>query len=144
MQAISQIMQRDVRVVKPSSTVEQVAREMKSLDVGSLPVCDGQKLLGMVTDRDIAIRSVADARDPKKTLVSDIMSTDLVWCFEDASAQEVASKMADHQVRRIPIVDRQKKLVGIVAMADLATSRHDPDIKADAIEGVSEGTGGPR
>jgi len=139
MQAISHIMQRDVRVVNPNSSVQQVAQEMKSLGVGALPVCDGQKLLGMVTDRDIAVRSVAEQKDPKNTPVSDIMSKEVIWCFEDASTEEVASKMADHQVRRIPVVDRQKKLVGIVALADLATSQQDPDTKADTIEGVSEG-----
>jgi len=98
----------------------------------------------MVTDRDIAIRAVAGDRDPRNTKVSDIMSSEVVWCFDDASTQEVAAKMADHQVRRIPVVDRQKKLVGVVALADLATSQQDPDTKADAIEGISEDSGRTR
>ena len=141
---VSQIMNRNVRVIRPDTNVRQAAQEMKTLDVGALPVCDGQSLLGMITDRDIAIRAVADAKDPQNTRVSDIMSPEVVWCFDDASTEEVAAKMADHQVRRIPIVDRQKKLVGVVALADLATSQEDSDTKADTIEGVSEDSGRAR
>jgi len=141
---ISHIMNRNVRVVRPDANVRQAAQEMKSLDVGALPVCDGQSLLGMITDRDIAIRAVAESKDPQNTRVSDIMSPEVVWCFEDASTEEVAAKMADHQVRRIPVVNRQKKLVGVVALADLATSQEDPDTKADTIEAVSEDSGRAR
>jgi len=141
---ISQIMNRSVRVISPDTNVRQAAQEMKSLDIGALPVCDGEKLLGMITDRDIAIRSVADDKDPRSTKVSDIMSPEVIWCFDDASTEEVAAKMADRQVRRIPIVNRQKKLVGVVALADLASSQQDPDIKADTIEGVSQGSGRAR
>jgi len=144
MQTISHIMNRNVRVVSPDTNVRQAAQEMKSLDVGALPVCNGQQLIGMITDRDIAIRSVADNKDPQNTKVSDIMSPEVIWCFDDASTEEVAAKMADHQVRRIPIVDRQKKLVGVVALADLATSQEDADTKADTIEAVSEDSGRAR
>lgn len=144
MQQVSQIMNRNVRVISPDTSVRQAAQEMKSLDVGALPVCDGERLIGMLTDRDIAVRSVADNKEPQNTKVSDIMSPEVVWCFDDASTEEVAAKMADHQVRRIPVVNRQKKLVGVVAMADLATSQQDPDTKADTIEGVSEDSGRAR
>jgi len=138
MQPIREIMSRDVKVMNPSSTIRQAAEQMKSLDVGAVPVCDGQKLIGMITDRDIAVRTVAEGKDPAQTKVSDIMSGDVVWCFEDASPQEVAAKMAEHQVRRIPIVSREKKLVGIVALADLASSQQHIDTKAEALEGISE------
>jgi len=141
---ISQLMNKNVRIVRPDANVRQAAQEMKALDVGALPVCDGQNLLGMVTDRDIAIRAVAENKDAQNTKVSDIMSPEVIWCFDDASTEEVAAKMADHQVRRIPVVDRKKKLVGVVSLADLATSQQDADTKADTIEGVSEDSGRAR
>ena len=144
MQAISEIMSREVSVLNPSSTLRQAAEQMKAQDVGSVPVCDGQKLVGMITDRDIAVRAVAEGRDPNATRVSDVMSGDVVWCFEDASTEEVAAKMADRQVRRVPVVNRDQKLVGIVALADLATSQQGSDVKADALEGISEDSGRPR
>jgi len=144
MQAISKIMSRDVSVVSPSATIRQAAEKMKSLNVGAVPVCDGQKLVGMITDRDIAVRTVADGKDPAQTRVSDVMSGEVVWCFEDASLQEVANQMSERQVRRIPVVNREKKLVGIVSLADLATSQHAADAKAEALEGISEDSGRPR
>jgi CBS domain-containing protein len=144
MEPISKIMSRDVQVARPDSSVRQVAEQMKSLDVGALPICDGQRLLGMITDRDIALRTVAEGKDPSRTKVSDIMTGEPIWCFEDESTEQVAGKMADHQIRRIPVVSRDKKLVGIVALADIATSQRSPDTKADALEGISEDSGRAR
>jgi CBS domain-containing protein len=139
MQQINQIMSRDVRVVAPSATVQQAAEQMRKLDVGAMPICDGQKLIGMITDRDIAVRTVADGKDPKTTKVSDVMSSEIVWCFDDDDVQDVARVMGERQIRRIPVVDHDKKLVGIVALADLA-EHGDEETKAETLEGVSEDT----
>ena len=138
MQKLSDIMTRDVQVVPPTCTVQEAAEQMRKLEVGALPVCDGRKLLGMITDRDIAIRSSAKGQDPKVTKISDVMSSEVAWCFEDASVQDVVRTMQSKEIRRIPIVDREKKLVGIVALADVANSRASDQTKSDGLEGVSE------
>jgi CBS domain-containing protein len=138
MQKLSDIMTRDVQVVPPTCTVQQAAEQMLQLDVGAIPVCDGKKLVGVVTDRDIAVRSSARGQDPKSTKVTDVMSSDVAWCFEDAEVEDVAQTMRDKQLRRIPVVDRAKKLVGIVALADLAASAAPDETKSSGLEGVSE------
>lgn len=144
MESISKIMSRSVGVVSPGSTIREAAEQMRVLNVGAVPVCEGQKLLGMITDRDIALRAVASGRDPLQTRVSDVMSGNLIWCSEEASVAEVAETMAAHQIRRIPILDQEQNLVGIVALADLANSQQDPGLKADALEGISEDSGRAR
>jgi CBS domain-containing protein len=138
MQNLSEIMTRDVQVVRPGATVQEAAQTMRQLDVGALPVCDGKKLLGMLTDRDIAVRSTAQGQDPKATKVSDVMSPEVAWCFEDTSVEDVARTMEAKQLRRIPVVDRNKELVGIVALADLATSRAPDQVKSQGVQGVSQ------
>jgi CBS domain-containing protein len=138
MQTIKEIMSRDVRVLPPSATVQQAAEQMRVLDIGSVPVCDGEKLVGMITDRDIAVRAAADGRDPKTTKVADVMSSEVVWCYDDASTDEVSRLMQERQVRRIPIVNRDKQLVGIVSLGNVATSRDDDETKARTLEGVSQ------
>jgi CBS domain-containing protein len=135
--AVRDIMSTDVRVVSPDVTIQQAAEQMRELDVGSLPVCDGGRLIGMVTDRDIAVRAVARGDDPKRALVRDVMSGELVWCFDDESIEELRRKMRDRAVRRIPVLNRDKALVGIVALADIATQVGDQATKSRALEGVS-------
>jgi len=137
-QQIREIMHRDVKIIPPSASVRQAADEMRALDVGAVPVCDQKKLIGMITDRDIAIRSVAAGKDPETTKVAEVMTGEVISCSEDASVDEVARLMGDRQIRRIPVVDRNKALVGIVALADLAISPQHTDTKAEALEGVSE------
>ena len=138
MSNLADIMSKDVHVIAPSTTVQEAAQQMKQQDVGALPICDGQKLVGMVTDRDITIRAVAKASDPRATKVTDIMSGDVVWCYDDASVEEVARTMEAKQLRRMPIIDHDKRLVGIVALADVATSRTSPETKAQGVAGVSQ------
>ena len=94
---------------------------MSSLDVGALPVCDGDRLSGMITDRDITIRATADGRDPKTTPVKDCRSPEVVYCFEDQDVEDAQTLMEQKQIRRLPVLNRAKKLVGIIALADLAT-----------------------
>lgn len=121
MKSISEIMTRDVTVVAPTDSVQRAAELMRDLDVGSLPVCNGTKLVGMITDRDITLRSTAEGRTPGEVKVSDVMTDRVLWCFEDQTAGEVLQQMGDEQIRRIPVVSRDKELIGIVALGDLAT-----------------------
>lgn len=119
MRKISEVMTTNVKVVRPDETVQNAARLMAEMDVGAIPVCDGKRLQGMVTDRDITIRATAEGRGGE-TPVRDVMTADVVWCTEQDDTQEVLNRMADAQVRRIPVVDQDRTLVGIVALGDLA------------------------
>ena len=114
---LREIMTPQVEVVAPNAGLADCARKMRDLDVGAIPVCDGDRLRGMVTDRDLAIRGLAEGRDPKSTPVSDVMSGEVVWCFDDQEASEAASIMREKQIRRLPVLDRKKRLVGIVSLA---------------------------
>lgn len=118
---ISDIMTRNVRVVAPERTIQEAARLMDEMNVGVLPVCDGRRLRGMVTDRDITVRATAAGLPPDTTRVRDIMSDNVWWCFEDDDVGHIVQLMSDHQIRRLPVIDRDKHLVGIVALGDLAT-----------------------
>jgi CBS domain-containing protein len=121
MKAISDIMTRDVKVISPDGNVQQAAQMMRDEDIGAVPVCNGKKLVGMITDRDIVIRTLADGKSPADAKVSDVMTDDVFWCFEDQTVGEVLQQMGDQQIRRIPVVNRDKELCGIVALGDLAT-----------------------
>ena len=120
---IAEIMTRNVRVVGPDRTIQEAARLMDEMNVGSLPVCDGRRLRGVVTDRDITVRATAAGLPPTTTRVQDIMSDNVWWCFDDDDVDHIVELMSDHQIRRLPVVDRDKHLVGIVALGDLATDR---------------------
>ena len=123
MKAISQVMTRDVTVVSPDDTVQQAAQVMRDINAGALPVCNGKRLVGMITDRDIAIRAVADGHSPASVRVSDIMSSEVLWCFEDQTVGEVLQQMGNQQIRRIPVINRNMELAGIVSLGDLATTQ---------------------
>jgi CBS domain-containing protein len=133
-------MSRNVKVACPSNTICDAARAMAKIDAGVLPVGDEDRLVGMITDRDIAVRAVALGKGPD-TPVSNVMSREVKYCFEDEDLEHVARNMADIQVRRLPVVDRDKRLVGIIALGDIAT-REDARTSGEAIKGVSE-PGGP-
>lgn len=117
---VSEIMTTEVQVVEPQQTLAEAARLMKRLDIGSLPVCSGRLLLGMVTDRDIALRGVAEGLAPDEACVSDVMTTPAVWATEDQDTTEVLRLMGERQIRRVPVIDVDKHLVGIVSLGDLA------------------------
>jgi CBS domain-containing protein len=110
--------------VRPEETLRDAARAMADLDVGSLPVCDGRRMIGMVTDRDITVRGVAEGKGPDAP-IRDVMTDDVVWCTDTDSVDEVLQQMSDAQVRRIPVVDRDRQLVGIVALGDIALEEED-------------------
>lgn len=119
MKKISEVMTSEVQVVRPDDTLQDAAAMMAEQDVGALPVCDGARLQGMITDRDIAVRAVANGRDAD-TPVREVMSEDVIWCSEDDDTQEVLGRMGERQIRRIPVVDANRNLVGIVSLGDLA------------------------
>jgi CBS domain-containing protein len=134
---VSQILTRDVETIRPDTTVKEAAQRMRSMDVGSLPVCDGRRLLGMVTDRDITIRITAEGRDAANTPVQEAMTPDVAFVFEDQDVQEAAKLMRERQIRRLPVVNRDKHLVGILALGDIATTGDDR-LSGDALEQISE------
>lgn len=132
---VSEVMTRDVRVVAPNQTLQDAARLMGELDIGALPVAEDEKLVGMITDRDIAVRAVARGRGPD-TPVREAMSQDIKYCFDDQTTDEVTSNMADIRVRRLPVVDRNKRLVGILSLGDLAHA--DTPDAGKALKGISQ------
>ena len=134
---LSQIITRDVETIPPTATVREAAQRMRSRDVGSLPVCDGTRLLGMITDRDITVRAIADGRDPASTPVREAMTPDVVYAFEDDDLPKVARLMQDKQIRRLPVVNHEKKLVGIVALADVARAGDD-SLSGHTVEEISD------
>ncbi|QRN97529.1 CBS domain-containing protein [Archangium violaceum] len=134
---IQEVMTRDVEVINPNDTLREAAEKMRSLNVGPLPVCDGQRVLGMITDRDIVVRAIALGRDPNTTQVADAMSPGIEYCFDDDDVDDVLERMRDKQIRRVIVVDRNKKLVGIVAIGDLSGEVSEHKV-GEALEGISE------
>jgi len=132
---VQDIMTRDVSVVSPDETLKKAACRMAELDVGALPVADNDRLVGMITDRDIAIRGIAEDLGPTAK-VRAVMTPEVKYCFADQDIDEIAENMADIQVRRLPVVDRDKRLVGILSLCDIATS-DDLDQAAEALSGIS-------
>ena len=132
---IRDVMSRDVRLVSPHQTIQEAARLMEEIDAGALPVGENDRLVGMITDRDITIRAVAQGLAPD-THVHDVMTQEIHYCFDDQDIEEVAEQMSDLKVRRLPVLDRNKRLVGIVSLGDIA-AQHD-EIAGEAISEISE------
>jgi CBS domain-containing protein len=139
MTSIRDLMTSSIETVRPDQTAREAAGFMLSADTGSIPVCDGDRVVGMITDRDIAVRGVAEGKGPD-CAVSELMSRDVVCARDDDDAQSVASMMADAQVRRLPVLDANDKLVGMVSLGDLARDSGDESAHA-ALEGVSASGG---
>jgi len=126
MTTIADIMTRGVAAVGRDETLQAAARRMREMDVGALPVTDGRALAGMITDRDIAIRGVAEGMVAQEALVADVMTDDVAFCNETDSVEDVMAQMGDAQVRRLPVLGANREIVGIVALADLATRQSVP------------------
>jgi CBS domain-containing protein len=137
---IAEIMTRDVRLAAPEQTVKEAARMMAELDVGAIPVAENDRLVGMLTDRDICVRAVAAGKNPNRCKVGEVMSAEVKYVFEDETTADLARNMSTLQVRRMPVLDRDRRLVGIVSLGDLATANGAADETKDAIAGVSEKT----
>lgn len=138
---VSEAMTREVRICTPGQPIREVARTMAAIDVGALPVGENDRLIGMITDRDIAVRAVAQGKGPD-TPVREIMSEHVEYCFDDEELDRVAQGMADVRVRRLPVVNREKRLVGILSLGDVARRGNQREVVADVVAGVST-PGGP-
>jgi CBS domain-containing protein len=135
---ISDVMTKGAECTRPDATVQEVATRMRNLDVGSLPVCDSDRVIGVITDRDITVRSVSEGHDPRSDRVKNIMTPQLVYCFEDQDTTEAARLMRVKQVRRLPVMNRNKRLVGIVTLGDLAVETGDDKLAGSTLEAISE------
>jgi CBS domain-containing protein len=134
---LKDVMTPSVEVVSPDSTLKAAALKMKALDVGPMPVCDGDKVVGMLTDRDIVVRAVAEGLDPN-TPVKMAMTPEVIWCADDEEVETAAKLMQEKQVRRILVMNRDKKMVGIVSLADLAVDTPEEQLSNQVLESVSE------
>jgi len=135
---VREIMTENPETVAADDTLQDAARRMKQLDVGMLPVCDGDRIIGTLTDRDISVRSVAEGKDPKQARVRDAMSQGNILCCEvDEDVKVVAKRMRDNQVRRLPVLDQSQRLIGIVSLGDVALHADDRTA-GNALEGVSQ------
>jgi CBS domain-containing protein len=135
---VNEIITHDPQVIRPETALIEAAQKMKSMDIGMLPVCDGDRLVGMITDRDIAVRGVAQGYDPKTARVQEVMTPEVIYCFDDEDVKDVAKKMEEKQVRRLPVLNREKRLVGIVSLGDLAVRTGKEKLAGEVLERVSE------
>jgi CBS domain-containing protein len=135
---IKDVMTRNVECVAPDDTIQSAARKMRDLGVGPVPICDHDRLVGMVTDRDIAVRAVAEGRDPATCHVRDVMTPEVVYCFEDQDVRDAADTMASRQIRRLVVLDWDKRMVGIVSLGDLAVDAGDRKQAGQVLQEVSE------
>ena len=135
---VREIMTPHVAVIHPDATLQEAAEKMSRLEIGPLPVCDGERLVGMLTDRDITIRATARGCDPNTTKVHEVMTSEVVYCFADQEVRIAAQMMEMRQIRRVPVLDRDKRLVGIVSLGDLAVETQDQHLAGKTLEEVSE------
>lgn len=137
---VQDLMTHDVTTVHPEESLSKAARLMADLDIGILPVAENDRLVGMVSDRDLAVRGLAEGFGPE-TRVRQVMTPDVKYCYCDQEVDDIAVNMADIQVRRLPVLDRDKRLVGILALCDIAVSE-DPEPAMEALSGISRPTDG--
>lgn len=135
---LKDVMTRNVEVISPDATIREAASKMKSLDVGPLPVCDGRRVLGMVTDRDLTVRATAEGRDPNTTRVREVMTSEVITSFEDDDVKDAAKLMQKEQIRRLLVLDRDKQLAGIVSIGDLAVEAGNDKLIGQTLEQISE------
>jgi CBS domain-containing protein len=132
------LMTAKIEDIPADATLMQAAEKMKLLDIGAIPVRENDRLVGMITDRDIAMRAVAEGRDPKKMRVREAMSRDICFCYEDESVESAAKLMEEKQIRRLPVFDRSEHAIGIVSLGDLAVRNHDDRLSGEVLERVSK------
>jgi CBS domain-containing protein len=134
---LREMMTANIEEISADATLMQAAQKMKLLDIGAIPVREKDRLVGIITDRDIAVRAVAEGRDPKKMPVREAMSRDICFCYEDESVESAAKLMEEKQVRRLPIFDRRERAIGIVSLGDLAVRNRDDQLSGKVLERVS-------
>jgi len=133
---VSDVMTKEVKMMTPEQSIQEAAQLMRSDDVGLLPLREGDRLVGMVTDRDIAIRAVAEGLSPK-TKLREVMTEEVKYCFEDEEVERLAENLSDNRLRRMPVLNREKRLVGIVSVADLASKEAILDA-GNAMSGIAQ------
>jgi CBS domain-containing protein len=136
---VRDVMTVAVKMVRPDTAISDIAKLMRDQDIGAVPVVENEKLIGMVTDRDIVVRAVAESRTPSRTTARSVMSERMLYCFADQNIEEVLDNMGDQQVRRLAVVDRDKRLVGVVSIGDLSMSAR-PDRAGQSLSQISQGT----
>lgn len=137
MQMLKDLMSRDVKVINPDMTIGDAAKKMRDGDFGMMPVGEDDRMIGTISDRDIAIRAVAEGKDAG-TKVREVMSEGIAWVYEDESVEKAAKIMSERQVRRLPVVNRDKRLVGILALGDFAVERSEILPAAEALSEISK------
>jgi CBS domain-containing protein len=135
---VRDILTHEVETVSPDTRIQEVARKMKELDIGAVPVCSGRRLLGLITDRDIAVRAIAEGRDPAEMAVSEAMTEEVIFCYQDQDIEDARQLMEHYRIRRLPVVDEQDQLVGIVSLGDLAVRTSDEEASGEVLREVSE------
>lgn len=131
-------MTKKVDIATPDMTLQEAAKRMKEGDYGVLPVGEGDRLIGMITDRDIAVRAVAQGKNPQATKIREIMSDEVLYCYDDQPVSEVTRNMGEKQIRRLPVVNRNKRLVGILSLGDVAVHKSESVNTSEAISHISE------
>lgn len=139
MQTLSEIMSRDVCVISPEASIKEAAQQMRDGGFGMMPVGENDRMIGAISDRDIAVRAIAEGK-PSTAKVRDVMSDGIIWAYEDSSLEEAAKIMSDHQIRRLPIVNADKRLVGIVALGDFAVETTDLAAVGETLSEISMST----
>jgi CBS domain-containing protein len=137
---LKEIMTRDVEVIHPDDSLQAAAQKMRDRDIGFLPVCDGDRLIGVVSDRDMIVRVIAEGKDPTAMMGRSLVTTPVIYCFEDQDVDEAARIMQENQIRRLVILNRDKRLVGVVSLGDLAMNRP-ADQSGEVLQSVSEPDG---
>jgi CBS domain-containing protein len=135
---VAEVYTPNPQCISPDSSLMEAAQKMRALDIGMLPVCDNDRLAGAITDRDIAIRAVAEGLDPRGTQVRQVLTPEIHYCFETQSVNEVAQMMEEKQIRRLPVLNEEKRLVGIVSLGDLAVRTGKERLVGEVLECVSE------
>lgn len=135
---IHEIMTQKVVIVEPTLPISKAAEKMRELDIGFLPICEHDKLVGVLTDRDITVRSVAQGRDPRLAPISEIMSQQVFYCYHDEDVERVAAYMKDREVRRLVILNREKRLVGVVSLGDIAKASGEHELAGETLGDIVE------
>jgi CBS domain-containing protein len=138
---VRECMTTDVKIINPGMTLKEAAKLMGEQDTGFLPVGENDRLVGSLTDRDITIRAVSQGKDPNSATVRDAMSEHIVYCFDDQDASEAADLMGENQIRRLAVLNHDKRLVGVVSLGDIACRTHDESVAEQALEEVSRPAG---
>ena len=128
MTQIKDVMSPNFKFMAPDSPVSEVAQQMRDMDCGFMPLAENDKMVGMITDRDITIRAVAEGKNPAECQARDVMTAKTYYCYDDQDVEEVCNNMGEIQVRRLPVVNRDKRLVGVVSMGDLAQAASRPNV----------------